>query len=69
MPDRAKRVTMNLDTDLMPWIDYAAGVAGQSMTEYINAAVRRERDGATGAMAAGFEAFERARAEQAPSAG
>lgn len=64
MTDR-KRLSMTIDADLAPWCDYAAGLAGQSVTAYINAAIRRDRDAASDAVRDGYKAFETARAETA----
>lgn len=58
-----KRMSMSLDADLDAWCDYAAGLAGQSVTAYINAAIRRDKEAASAAVLEGFKAFETARAE------
>lgn len=58
---RDKKLNLTIRGDLIPWISYAAGLRDTSMTQYINDAVERDRDGADEATAEGYRAFMRAR--------
>lgn len=48
MPEKkdTKKMNVAVETDLMPWMSYAAGVIGTSVTGYINDAIRRDMEGA-----------------------
>jgi len=59
--DKPHKFNLAIRADLMPWVSYASGVRGMSMTEYINDAIRRDRETASGAVKEGFEAFLEAR--------
>ena len=62
MPEeRPHKFNLAIRADLMPWVSYASGLRDMSMTEYINDAIRRDRDAAAGAVLDGFNAFLEAR--------
>lgn len=64
MPDgKPKKINLNLDTDLIAWVSFAAGLRDLSQTAYINEAVRRDRDNANEATAKAFQAFLDARGD------
>ena len=58
---KVKRITLALDADLAPWVDYMAGLEGGSVTAYINGVVRRDMAYASGPTKEGYEAFVVAR--------
>lgn len=60
---KPKKLNLNLDADLVAWCSYVAGLRDTSVTAYINDAVRRDRDAATGAVAEGYGKFLEAREE------
>lgn len=57
----AKKITMNLDADLVAWVSFAAGLKDMSQTAYINDAIRRDMEGADKAKAEAYKAFLKAR--------
>jgi hypothetical protein len=62
MPE-TRKMNIAIDGDLVAWVSYAAGLDDTSMTAYINKAIRRDRDTATGDIADGYQAFLKARGE------
>lgn len=63
MPDKPKKMNLNLDADLIAWVSFAAGLKDLSATAYINDAIRRDRDNSQPATAAAYQAFLEARGE------
>ena len=61
MPDKPKKMNLNLDADLVAWVSFAAGLGDTSATAYINDAIRRDRDSAQAKTAAAYQAFLEAR--------
>jgi hypothetical protein len=60
----AKRITLNIPDELVPWVDFAAGLMnGNNVTAYINDAIRRDRDGASGPVKTAYEAVQAAKKE------
>lgn len=59
--DKPHKFNLAIRSDLMPWVSYASGLRDMSMTEYINDAIRRDREAAAGAVLEGFKAFLEAR--------
>lgn len=57
----AARITLSIDEDLRAWIPWAASLEGETATAYINAAVRKDMDGAPDEVKAAFAAFLDAR--------
>lgn len=55
------RINLAVRDDVRPWLDFASGLNGGSATEYINGAIRRDRDGAAPEVREAYEAFLRAR--------
>lgn len=64
MAGAAKKMNIAVDADLVPWMAYASGLRDISLTAYINDAMRRDRDAATGDVREGYGAFLRAREQQ-----
>lgn len=60
MPE-SKKVTLNVWLQLVPWIQFAAGLHGCSQTEYINRAIERDMDSADEATREAYAAFLKAR--------
>lgn len=42
----SKKFNVAINEDLIPWLNYAAGVRDTSVTGYINDAIRRDMEGA-----------------------
>lgn len=61
--DNRKRMSLAIDADLVAWCDYAAGIGSTNITGYINNTIRRDKDGADGALLEGYRAFMAARIE------
>lgn len=59
--EKPKKLNLNLDADLVAWCSYMAGLRDASVTAYINDALRRDRDAATGEVAEGYARFVAAR--------
>lgn len=59
--DKAKKINLNLDADLVAWVSFASGLRDTSQTAYINDAIRRDRDNANEDTAKAFQAFLKAR--------
>ena len=57
----AKKITLNLDADLVAWVSFAAGLKDMSQTAYINDAIRRDMENADADKAAAYQAFLKAR--------
>ena len=64
MAGTAKKMNIAVDADLVPWMAYASGLKDISLTAYINDAMRRDRDAATGDVRGGYDAFVRAREQR-----
>lgn len=60
---KPKKLNLNLHADLVAWVSFAAGLKDMSLTEYINDAIRRDRDGANEATRKAYEAFLAARGD------
>lgn len=69
MAGTAKKMNIAVDADLAPWMAYASGLRGISLTAYINDAIRRDRGAATGDVRDGYDAFLRAREQQGTTGG
>ena len=61
MPEKPKKMNLNLDAELVAWVSFAAGLRDMSATAYINDAIRRDRDSASEATAKAYQAFLEAR--------
>ena len=59
--EKPKKLNLNLEADLVAWCSYMSGLRDVSVTAYINDALRRDRDGAMGEVAEGYEKFQAAR--------
>lgn len=57
----AIKISLALEDELRPWVDFAAGLEGTSVTAYINGAVRRDMNEAPQEVAEAYEAFKKAR--------
>lgn len=58
----AKRITLNIPDELVPWVDFAAGLMnGNNVTAYINDAIRRDRDKASEPVKRAYEAVQEAK--------
>ena len=64
MPEKPKKMNLNLDADLVAWVSFAAGLRDTSATAYINDAIRRDRDNAAEATKTAYSAFLAARRNQ-----
>lgn len=64
MAGTAKKMNIAVDADLVPWMAYASGLKDISLTAYINDAMRRDRDAATGDVKSGYDAFLKAREQR-----
>lgn len=70
----SKKFNVAIDAELLPWMDYAAGVIGKSVTGYINDAIRRDMEGGAplgsdDAVKDGYGAFMRVRGKYGPDEG
>lgn len=61
--DNRKRMSLAIEPDLVPWLDYMAGLESTNTTGHINRIIRREMEAAGGALLEGYNAFMAARAE------
>ena len=61
MAANTKKVTLNLEQDILPWVSFAAGLKDMSQTAYINDALKRDRDSASESVKKAFDLFLKAR--------
>lgn len=57
----SKKLSFALEGDLIAWTSYAASLDDSSVTAYINAAIRKDMEGADETVKAGFLAYQKAR--------
>lgn len=57
----ANRINLAIDDDVRDWIPWAASLAGETVTAYINGLVRKDMERATPEVATAFDAFMTAR--------
>ena len=61
---QARKMNIAFDLELLPWLEIESGRRGCSMTALVNAAVKEQRDNASDAVKAVYEAALATREQQ-----